>query len=112
MIFRLKRCRMTLFGLFFFPAGIMVSDFIETFRNLRKVNPKMKLLGEGTLPISGGFYPWQWVQSEIESFKALQVAVHSFFFLSNKSLAGESFCSANFAEDHTKSRTDHCVKLG
>lgn len=67
--------RMTLFGLFFFPAGIMVSDFLETFNRLGKVNPKMKLLGEGTLPISGGFYPWQWVRSELESFKALQVTI-------------------------------------
>lgn len=77
----MNRNRMTLFGLFFFPAGIMVSDFIETFRNLRKVNPKMKLLGEGTLPISGGFYPWQWVKSEIESFKSLQVTLDFGFLL-------------------------------
>ena len=64
---------MVLFSLFFFPAGIVVSGIRETLQSLSKVSPKMQLLGQGVLPISGGLYPWSWVKSELSSFKALQV---------------------------------------
>lgn len=46
--------RMVLFSLFFYPAGIVVSGIEETFKMLNQVSAKMKLLGEGVLPISGG----------------------------------------------------------
>jgi hypothetical protein len=67
---------MVLFSLFFFPAGILVSNFLEAFAALKQVTPAMKRLGEGVLPISGGFYPWSWVKSELDSFKALQVLLY------------------------------------
>jgi hypothetical protein len=66
---------MVLFSLFFFPAGILVSGIVETLANLRRVSPTMKLLGQGTVPISGGLYPWSWVKSEVGSFKSLQVNI-------------------------------------
>lgn len=64
---------MIIFGLFFYPAGIIVSGLAETLAALRRVSPRMRRLGEGAIPISGALYPWRWVRSEEESFKRLQV---------------------------------------
>ena len=63
--------RMTLFGLIFFPSGIAVKGVIETFRLLQEVTPEATKLGEGTVPINGGLYPWSWPRSEEKNFKAL-----------------------------------------
>lgn len=64
--------RMTIFALTFNPSGIKVNNFINTFKMLKEVSPQMKLLGENAVPIDGGFYPWEWVDDEIPSFKSLQ----------------------------------------
>lgn len=32
----------------------------------------MKVLGEGSIPYDGGLYPWEWVQSDLPNFRALQ----------------------------------------
>lgn len=64
--------RMTLFSLIFFPSGISVSSIIDAFSAIGKVSREAKLLGEGSVPISGGLYPWSWIISEVNNFKALQ----------------------------------------
>lgn len=64
--------RMTLFSLIFFPSGISVSSVIDAFLAIRKVSPEAILLGEGSVPISGGLYPWSWIVSEVKNFKAIQ----------------------------------------
>jgi hypothetical protein len=64
--------RMTLFSLIFFPSGISVSSVIDAFSAIGKVSPEAKLLGEGSVPISGGLYPWSWIVSEVKNFKAIQ----------------------------------------
>lgn len=48
--------RMVLFGLLFQPSGITVRDFGEAFREVKKVSPEAKLLGEGAVPFNGGLY--------------------------------------------------------
>lgn len=64
--------RMTLFSLIFFPSGISVSSVIDAVSAVWKISPEARLLGEGSVPFSGGLYPWSWVTSEVKSFKALQ----------------------------------------
>eukprot|EP01041_Mallomonas_annulata_P007445 gene7445-15226_t len=64
--------RLVIFGLFFFPSGISVSNIIDTFRQLPSVTPEMASLGRGSIPINGGLYPWKWIKSETANFKALQ----------------------------------------
>ena len=64
--------RMTLFSLLFYPSGIAVSSIIDAFAAISKSSPENILLGEGSVPISGGLYPWSWVESEEKNFKALQ----------------------------------------
>jgi hypothetical protein len=64
--------RMALFGLVFYPSGILVSSVFETLKNLPKVSESLSILGQGAVPISGGLYPWSWVVPEDESFRALQ----------------------------------------
>jgi len=64
--------RMTLFGLFFYPAGIKVSGVLETLRKLPEVAPEARLLGKGALP-AAGLYPWSWQEKgEEKNFAALQ----------------------------------------
>ncbi|KAJ1423085.1 hypothetical protein B484DRAFT_331915 [Ochromonadaceae sp. CCMP2298] len=53
--------RMALFGLVFYPSGILVSSVFETLKNLPKVSESLSRLGQGAVPISGGLYPWSWV---------------------------------------------------
>ena len=64
--------RMTLFSLIFFPSGIAVSNIIDAFSVLKKTSEESKLLGQGSVPFSGGLYPWSWVKSEELNFKKLQ----------------------------------------
>ena len=63
---------MTLFSLLFYPSGIAVSSVIDAFSAISKSPLDNILLGEGSVPISGGLYPWSWVESEEKNFKALQ----------------------------------------
>ena len=49
--------RMVLFGLGFQPGGIKIKNFSESIKMLKLVDPKMKKLGEGAIPIDGGLYP-------------------------------------------------------
>jgi hypothetical protein len=49
--------RMVLFGLGFQPGGIKIKDFSESIKMLKLVDPKMKKLGEGAIPLDGGLYP-------------------------------------------------------
>jgi hypothetical protein len=63
---------MVLFGLTFQPAGIKVKDTLEAIKQLDQVTPEMKKLGEGAIPYNGGLYPWDWVEDEVPSFRALQ----------------------------------------
>lgn len=69
--------RMTIFSLFFFPSGIRVENFIESYRNLSKISQEAEMLGRGSIPVSGGLYPWTWVESEEKNFKALQQSMTS-----------------------------------
>ncbi len=64
--------RMVLFGLTFQPAGIKVLESLPALKAARGVDPEMKKLGQGAIPLDGGFYPWEWVQDEKPAFKALQ----------------------------------------
>jgi hypothetical protein len=64
--------RMALFSLVFFPGGIAVKGFLETFKLLPLVSTTAKLLGRGAIPLSGGLYPWRWEKAEVKNFKALQ----------------------------------------
>lgn len=64
--------RMVLFGLTFQPAGIDIKDTFETLKVLKDVPDDMRALGEGAIPFDGGFYPWEWIEDERPSFKALQ----------------------------------------
>ena len=64
--------RMVLFGLTFQPSGINVLDSLESLKAAKAVDPEMKKLGEGAIPFSGGFYPWEWVDDDVPAFKALQ----------------------------------------
>lgn len=64
--------RMVLFGLFFFPSGISVKGVFETFSKIPKLDKNSKILGKGSVPFSGGLYPWSWEKSEISNFKQLQ----------------------------------------
>ena len=64
--------RMTLFSLVFYPSGISTSSVSDAFSAIPKISPEAKLLGEGSVPISGGLYPWSWTTEETKSFKALQ----------------------------------------
>lgn len=63
--------RMAIFGLVFYPSGIMVNSFIDTFKALSKVSNEAALLGKGALPF-GGLYPWSWVRSELPNFRSFQ----------------------------------------
>ncbi len=67
--------RMVLFGLTFQPSGINVLDSLESLKAAQTVDPEMKKLGEGAVPFSGGFYPWEWVEDDLPAFKALQGGV-------------------------------------
>jgi len=64
--------RMVLFGLFFQPAGIAVKDTFAALKEAKQVSPAVRKLGEGAIPLDGGFYPWDWVDDEEPSFRALQ----------------------------------------
>lgn len=64
--------RMTLFSLIFFPSGIAVTNVIKAILDIFKSSPEARLLGEGSVPLSGGLYPWSWVEGEEKSFAALQ----------------------------------------
>ena len=64
--------RMTLFGLIFYPGSIRVNGIIEAFTNIKNVPENIQRLGRGALPFSDALYPWQWIESEEKSFKALQ----------------------------------------
>lgn len=64
--------RIVLFALYFQPSGIKVNDLFESIKILDKVEPDMKLLGRGNIPISEGLYPWDWVKDEIPNFRSLQ----------------------------------------
>ena len=64
--------RMVIFALTFNPSGIKVCTWRDTFRNLQFVSEEVRLLGEGCVPVNGGLYPWEWVQSEVPNFKSLQ----------------------------------------
>lgn len=63
---------MVLFGLTFQPSGIKVQDTFEAIKMLDRVPKSMRVLGEGAIPYDGGLYPWEWVESEVPNFKALQ----------------------------------------
>ena len=64
--------RMVLFGLTFQPSGIRIFDTLDAIKMLDLVPKEMRALGRGTIPISEGLYPWEWVNDETPSFKALQ----------------------------------------
>jgi Domain of unknown function (DUF4336) len=50
--------RMVQFGLVFFPAQINVVGVGEAIAEARKIDPRMRNLGEGAVPMS--LYPWTW----------------------------------------------------
>lgn len=56
----------------FQPAGIKINDISDAIKILDKVDPSMKALGRGNVPINEGLYPWDWVKSEVPNFKSLQ----------------------------------------
>ncbi len=64
--------RMVLFGLTFQPAGIKILDSLEALKLTKQVDNEMKKLGDGAIPFDGGFYPWEWIEDDLPSFKALQ----------------------------------------
>ena len=64
--------RMVLFGLTFQPSGIRIFDTLDAVKMLDRVPKEMKALGRGTIPLSEGLYPWEWVKDETPNFKALQ----------------------------------------
>ena len=64
--------RMVLFGLTFQPAGINILDSLEALKLTKQVDSEMKKLGDGAIPFDGGFYPWEWIEDDLPSFKALQ----------------------------------------
>jgi hypothetical protein len=63
--------RMILFALTFYPSAIEVAGIAETLSKIPQLNSKVNLLGYGTIPITGGLYPWTWSRSEETSFQAL-----------------------------------------
>jgi hypothetical protein len=64
--------RIVLFALYFQPSGIRVNDLGDAIKILGKVDPKMKKLGRGNIPIDEGLYPWDWVKDDLPNFKKLQ----------------------------------------
>ena len=63
---------MCTFALFFQPKGLRVTNIFESIRMLPLVNPEMRKLGMGAIPYDGGLQPWEWVEDEKPSFRALQ----------------------------------------
>jgi len=64
--------RMVLFGLTFQPKGINILDTFKAIKMLPFVTQDMKKLGDGAIPFDGGFYPWEWIESDQPSFNALK----------------------------------------
>lgn len=64
--------RMVLFGLTFQPAGIKILELGEAIKMIKDVPVEMARLGEGAIPFFPGLYPWEWVQDDRPSFRALQ----------------------------------------
>lgn len=64
--------RIVLFALTFQPSGIRVKDLFESIKSVNKVNPQMRILGRGTIPLNEGLYPWDWVEDDKPNFRALQ----------------------------------------
>ena len=65
--------RMVQFGLVFFPSQIDVVSVGRAFRDASHVDPRMRNLGEGSIPISPSLYPWTWPadDADIASFRAI-----------------------------------------
>ena len=64
--------RMVLFSLVFVPSGIQIDTIITGLMSIFKIQPHTEILGRGTMPFNGGFYPWKWTTSEVDNFKAFQ----------------------------------------
>mmetsp|Transcript_34849 Transcript_34849/g.35015 ORF Transcript_34849/g.35015 Transcript_34849/m.35015 type:complete len:559 (-) Transcript_34849:195-1871(-) len=62
--------RMVQFGLIFFPSQIKVVGFGEALSSARKIDKRMKPLGEGAVPFS--LYPWMWNgDDDLRNFNAI-----------------------------------------
>lgn len=62
--------RMVQFGLVFFPSQITVVPTGEALKEASKVDPRMKNLGDGAVPIN--LYPWAWDgNSDEKNFEAI-----------------------------------------
>ena len=64
--------RMVLFALTFQPSGIRVMDTLDSIKQLGRVPPDMRKLGDGAIPYDGGLYPWEWVEDDQPNFRKLQ----------------------------------------
>ncbi len=63
---------MVLFGLCFQPGDIEVQSLGEALAMRDAVSPQMAALGQGGIPFVPALYPWRWLRSELDSFRALQ----------------------------------------
>lgn len=65
--------RMVQFGLVFFPSQIEVVSVRRAFADASHVDPRMRNLGEGSIPISSSLYPWTWASNDadITNFRAI-----------------------------------------
>ncbi|KAI2495139.1 DUF4336-containing protein [Fragilaria crotonensis] len=65
--------RMVQFGLVFFPSQIDVVSVGRAFRDASQVDPRMRNLGEGSIPISPSLYPWTWHanDADVANFRAI-----------------------------------------
>jgi len=62
--------RMVQFGLVFFPSQITVVSAGEALQEASRVDPRMKNLGDGAVPIN--LYPWTWNgDSDVKNFEAI-----------------------------------------
>jgi len=62
--------RMVQFGLVFFPSQITVVSAGQALKEATQVDPRMKNLGEGAVPIN--LYPWTWDgNSDVKNFEAI-----------------------------------------